>query len=275
MSELYKRWNYPGGEVGVRINSPKPNFFRLQSSDDLIAMLMTLDAYYRRTDEHITEITIPYLPYARQDRVATIGDPLAISVLARIIGTSGVKVVKSLDVHSDASRATFFNSGIELQSMSPSLFIDAYLLHISAKKSKVALVSPDKGAINKTKMYLKDLEITNSIFCEKKRNPDTGALDGFNLFETNVQDFKSPEDLTDLVIVDDICDGGGTFLGIADVLRKVYPKGKYKLHLWTSHGIYSRGLEVLAEKFDTIGSTNSFDHGIDHPNLYTIYAFAD
>lgn len=270
MSELYKRWNYPGGEVGVRINNPKPNFFRLQSSDDLIAMLMTLDAYYRRTGEYITEITIPYLPYARQDRVATIGDPLAISVLARIIGTSRVKVVRSLDVHSDASRATFFNNDIELQSMSPSLFIDAYLLHISAKKSKVALVSPDKGAINKTKMYLKDLEITNSIFCEKKRNPDTGALDGFNISLSSVNG-----NVTDLVIVDDITDGAGTFLGIAKMLRKVYPKGKYKLHLWTSHGIYSKGLNIIAEEFDTIGSTNSFIHGLDHPNLYTIYAFSD
>jgi ribose-phosphate pyrophosphokinase len=73
-----------------------------------------------------------------------------------------------------------------------------------------------------------------------------------------------------VVVVDDICDGGGTFLGVAAAMRARYG-GALQLHLFTSHGIYSKGAHVLLESaYQTIGSTDSFSHGIAHSRLYTI-----
>ena len=81
------------------------------------------------------------------------------------------------------------------------------------------------------------------------------------------------EGITDLVITDDICDGGGTFHGVAAALREVYGND-FKLHLWTSHGIYSKGVEELLKTFDTLGCTNSFVNDFtETPNVHTIVAF--
>lgn len=76
MKPAYKIWKYNGGEIGVRVENPEAfdTVFRIQSSDDLIAMFMAINAYEYDTDNDITSITIPYLPYARQDRIATHGD---------------------------------------------------------------------------------------------------------------------------------------------------------------------------------------------------------
>ena len=57
------------------------------------------------------------------------------------------------------------------------------------------------------------------------------------------------------VIVDDICDGGGTFLGLATELKA---KNAGELILIVTHGIFSKGLESLTSVFDKIYSTNSF-----------------
>ncbi|HUF99216.1 MAG TPA: hypothetical protein VMM60_13885, partial [Ilumatobacter sp.] len=56
------------------------------------------------------------------------------------------------------------------------------------------------------------------------------------------------------VVVDDICDGGGTFIGLANAIG--HPK--HRMRLWTSHGIYSKPLEPLLERFERIASTDSF-----------------
>jgi len=55
--------------------------------------------------------------------------------------------------------------------------------------------------------------------------------------------------------VDDICDGGGTFLGLATALKE---KNAGKLSLIVSHGIFSKGFEELNKSFDTVFTTNSF-----------------
>jgi len=57
------------------------------------------------------------------------------------------------------------------------------------------------------------------------------------------------------LIVDDICDGGGTFLGLAKELKS---KNAGKLYLAISHGIFSKGFESLAKDFQKIFTTDSF-----------------
>jgi len=79
--------------------------------------------------------------------------------------------------------------------------------------------------------------------CEKKRNLETGSLSGFVV----------PQDLggRPTLIIDDICDGGGTFMGIA---QEVYA---LPLGLYVTHGIFSRGFDKLKECFTRIYASDS------------------
>jgi len=220
----------------------------------------------------VTSITIPYLPYARQDRIATKGDPLAIAVLASLISAAGITHVKTFDLHSHDSILIFKKLGIELESISPVKYIEQYLHEIGiVSLDKVAFIAPDKGAHEKTQRYCSALDVDKAIQCGKTRSPIDGSLMGFfvdNDFSVSKERLER-EGVTDLVIVDDICDGGGTFLGVADAICKTYGDD-FKLHLWTTHGIYSKGLDVLLYMFDTLGCTNSFTHNLSHDELITI-----
>jgi ribose-phosphate pyrophosphokinase len=58
----------------------------------------------------------------------------------------------------------------------------------------------------------------------------------------------------DCLIVDDLCDGGYTFITLADKLRK---NGARRVYLYVSHGLFSKGFPPLFAKIDHIYCTNS------------------
>ena len=267
--KLCKSWVYPGGEVGVRALARASRLLaRVQSSEDLLRLVMWLggaqDAAGRPTVERVL---VPYLPYARQDRRAVEGDPNAVEVLARALASTGVREWAAFDVHSERAIAAFSAAGCRLISESPLEHLEGYLASIQGENTW--LVSPDKGAAKKVEGYARALasRVRGAIVCEKVRDSHTGGLGQFRI--------PAPPELGAdpvLVIADDICDGGGTFHGVASVLRAHYGAA-LPLHLFTTHGIYSRGLDALLEVFATLGSTDSFLHGKSHPRLVTIPLF--
>jgi ribose-phosphate pyrophosphokinase len=161
---------------------------------------------------------------------------------------------------------------MRLHDISPIPFFMQYFDRVIPDKTPVVLVSPDKGATQKTLKYAAALEkagdnIIGVIQCAKVRDPETGKLAGFckeTFRDNNGTRYYGTEDAIiepaigaakpEYVIVDDICDGGGTFIGIRESLFK--PEDK--VHLWTTHGIYSKGLWPLLKCFSTVGSTDSF-----------------
>lgn len=96
------------------------------------------------------------------------------------------------------------------------------------------------------------------LHAEKERDPKTGKLSGFLVPER--KEFKS----NSVLIVDDICDGGGTFLGLAPELYDL------DLYLYVTHGIFSKGLTDLSKSFKHIYTTDSFNHGLNHESLTII-----
>jgi len=86
------------------------------------------------------------------------------------------------------------------------------------------------------------------VECSKVRDVKTGQLSNFKVYTENLNKKTC-------VVVDDICDGGGTFLGLA---KKLKAKNCGKLILIVTHGIFSKGLEKLEEAYDVIYSTDSF-----------------
>ena len=110
------------------------------------------------------------------------------------------------------------------------------------------LISPDKGASLKTKAIGKLYDIP-VIYCNKARDSSNGFIvyDEVNCIE--IRD-KS------VLIVDDLCDGGMTFILLAKMLRKSSPKS---LSLYVTHGIFSKGKSVLTDAgINTIHCINDF-----------------
>ena len=241
---------FPGGEVNINLNITEDEiatrvrgrseivlYAHLQNSDDVMAMILTVDALRRVFFGCKVILYMPYLPYARQDRVCNVGESLSLAVIAQLINSCNFKHVVIADPHSDVAPALINNCLIETQ-------VDIFG-KLRNDWSNIHIVAPDAGATKKAEVFAKAVGAASVIQCMKKRDLATGQLSGF----------VCTEDVTDkhLFILDDICDGGGTFLGLRAILSAAAT-----VELAVTHGIFSKGLDVVANAFDRVYTTNSF-----------------
>ena len=242
---IFQSFTFSGGEPHIKIS---PDFdvnqkviitHRLNSFNDLGLLCTSVDAL-RRMDVKRIELFIPYFPGARQDRVMIKGECLSVKVYADIINTLQLDKVFVFDAHSEVTPALVNNCEVILNHT----FIEAV---IKAIGSSIKLISPDGGALKKIYKVSEFLGGVEVVECSKSRDVKTGRLSGFKVYEEDLNGI-------DCLIVDDICDGGGTFVGLAEELKK---KNAGKLYLAVSHGIFNKGFEVL-DCFEKIFTTNSF-----------------
>jgi ribose-phosphate pyrophosphokinase len=193
-------------------------------------------------------IVMPYFPGGRQDRVMVAGESLTVKVYADIINALQVSTITILDPHSDVTSALLDNCVV----LTNHPFIDLVQPHIP---DDTILISPDAGASKKISALAKRLGISLVLECGKKRDTITGKLSGFNVPAENLKNKPC-------LIVDDICDGGGTFLGLGEELKK---KNSGDLFLAVSHGIFSKGLNHLSETFKQIFTTDSISSNYSPP----------
>ena len=97
-----------------------------------------------------------------------------------------------------------------------------------------------------------------ACFARKKRDESTGSVSGFKI--ANPEIFKEGEQID---VIDDLCDGGGTFCGIIKELRKLNPG---KVILQVTHAIQKQGIEKAASLYDEVYITNSY-HDWDKEDL--------
>jgi ribose-phosphate pyrophosphokinase len=228
---------------------------RVTSSEAFMQLLLATDAL-RRAGFRKISAWLPYFPAARQDRIMMPGEPLSVKVYAQIINAQGYERVMVFDPHSDVTPAL-----LDRAEVTTSLPFVQKVLQLLDNQS-LCLVAPDAGATKKTHKLAQQLGGMEVVACEKIRDVKTGHLSGFSVFS---DDLKGK----DCLITDDICDGGGTFLGIADALRK---KGAGWVYLAVSHGIFSHGFEKLEAALDGIFTTDSFKD-ITHPAVKQIPLF--
>ncbi|SDD57516.1 ribose-phosphate diphosphokinase [Pedobacter soli] len=241
----FQSFVFAGGEPHIKIGS---NFdpasvvqltHRINSFNDLGLICTTVDALKRMGVKTI-KLFIPYFPAARQDRVMVPGEPLTVKVYADIINALGLDNVTVFDPHSEVTPALLNNCTV----ITNHVFIQEVVAQIG---EGVRLISPDGGALKKIYKVSEFLGGAEVVECSKSRDVKTGKLSGFKVY---ADDLKG----TDCLIVDDICDGGGTFIGLAEELKN---KNAGKLYLAISHGIFSKGFNELAKYFDQIFTTDS------------------
>jgi ribose-phosphate pyrophosphokinase len=175
------------------------------------------------------------------DRAISWAEPFSLDVVARLINGAGFSQVRILDVHSEVATRLIRNS--------ENLLPFAVVSQVGTSLGNPRLVCPDKGARERVEKLAGFSDYESIAYCKKVRDLATGVLSGFEVTEWGLVKGQ------DTLIVDDICDGGGTFVGLAKELRKA---GAKKVNLFVTHGIMSKGWNL--EGIDHIYTTDSCTH---------------
>lgn len=229
--DVFDITNYPAGERHVRVRdgvnpaSISTIEATVRNFDEL-AMVVTADRILRRIGRRV-EWFIPYFPFARHDRRNDSNDGFELELALEMIREVDVIVA---DPHSEMTA--------QLRHFSQAEVVDRFVAAGLFDDDPIVVI-PDAGAAKKAYSWINGRTVVQAL---KRRDVRTGALSGFEVLADDL-------DGRPCVIIDDICDGGGTFLGIADELRKV---NAGPLTLAVTHGLFTKGVDHLLASFDTI-----------------------
>jgi ribose-phosphate pyrophosphokinase len=261
----FSNFTFKGGEPHIKILMPHMSVemnrievyisHRIMDYRDLGLLEVAVDAL-RGLGFTKLFLTLPYFPGARQDRRMVEGEPFTSAIYVKALSKMNFIEIVSMDLHSDVVAGMFavLDSPRKFHDISNHLFVDECLVDIEGKDSDdtdVTIISPDAGSNKKIKAL--GMHLSNDMYsypivkCDKTRDVLTGEITGFEVYSGNLNG-------RDAVIVDDICDGGGTFIGLAEELKK---RGAKRVFLVVTHGIFSRGIKVLTDVFDGVYCTNS------------------
>lgn len=240
----YEIFTFPDGQPHIKILSDVSNdkvviSTRILNPTDLILLALAVDVLRQKSCYSIS-LGISYLMGGRMDRRISRDEPFTLKVIARFINSLEFEWVHLLDPHSDMSVGLIDNAVL----MDNHLFISKVLEDFVYNP---VLAAPDVGAAKKT-FDLAAKHGGKMIQCMKHRDMKTGKLSHFSV---DVDDLKGQH----VLVVDDICDGGGTFVGLAKVLRE---KNAGDLYLAVTHGIFSKGFDELKLHYKRIYSTDSY-----------------
>jgi len=190
------------------------------SSENLMEMLLMLDAAKRASARHITAV-MPYFGWARQDRKDKPRVPIAAKLVAKMLEVAGATRIITMDLHADQIQG-FFEKPVD-HLFASTLFLP-YLKSLNLENLTIA--SPDMGGSKRAYAYSKALE-SDVVICYKQREKANvishmeliGEVSGKNV-----------------VLVDDMVDTAGTLTKAADLMME---RGALSVRAITTHAILS------------------------------------
>lgn len=198
--------------------------FESESEFIHLAQLKELLDYYNL--EFVT-LQITYLPYARQDKPVSNNTTFALKTFSKLLNRLNFNKIIINDAHS-IKYLLIKNS---LSNIETSISQHNFLV----KNLNIDLICyPDHNAY--MKYNNSNIEF---IYAEKIRDPSTGEILSHILFNSNQLNLKNNKKT---LIIDDICDGGYTFISLARLLKE---QGVTDINLFVTHGIFSNGLKIL------------------------------
>ncbi len=217
---------FKDGEIMVRIdeNIRGTDVFIIQPTlppaDNLLELLIIIDACYRASAKRITAV-VSYYGYARQDRKDQPRVPITAKLVANLITVAGAHRVLALELHA-AQIQGFFDIQVD------NLFAAPVLLeYIRGKKFKdLTVVSPDVGGIKMGRAFAKRLGANLAI--ADKRRTATDSSDIMNI----IGDVRG----CDIIILDDIISTGGTITQAAEALKDA---GAGRIVAAATHPVFS------------------------------------
>lgn len=257
--EVAQPFKFPGGELHLKniaenVLSVKAWIadVRGAQSDELITAALLANVAHQRQTPFI--LMLPYLPAARADR----GEPLGARVYADIVKSMNPQQIIGIDPHS--TYITNYYEDIlpgKLTTLNPYPLLQRALKDAGHENRYNAVIAPDKGAVPRASTVAKALGI-DLYQATKHRDFDTGQILGIEMTET------LPES-GNYLIFDDICDGGGTFIGLANATGLHHTQ----LGLWVTHGIFSGKAPDLRRYYRHIYTTDSHP-GHSRPGVATV-----
>lgn len=203
------------------------------------------------------ELKIQTAPDQRADKKTVPGEGTPAYVTSAFIGNMGFDSITIYDVHSDV-----FAKGLRLHSQRPVVHHSALWCFTKAMEKHTTKVLPtdfvvavDEGAIHRAeefaKAYLATPELTSLmhvIYCDKNRD-EMGKITGHVITKTSAPSHAETSQ-ANFWIIDDMCDGGATFISVAKLLRESFRFNK--LNLYVTHGLFSKGKNELLKVYDNV-----------------------
>jgi len=196
------------------VGSTHPN------SDNLMEMLLMLDAAKRSSARHISAV-IPYFGWARQDRKDKPRVPIAAKLIAKMLETAGATRIITMDLHADQIQG-FFEKPVD-HLFASTIFLP-YLQSLNLDNLTIA--SPDMGGSKRAYAYSKFLK-SDVVICYKQREK-ANVISHMELIG-NVEG-------KNVVLVDDMVDTAGTLTKAADLMME---RGALSVRAVCTHPILS------------------------------------
>ncbi|HPE47593.1 MAG TPA: ribose-phosphate pyrophosphokinase [Hyphomonas sp.] len=224
-------------EIFIRVdeNVRGEDVFVIQSTshpanDNLMQLLIMMDALKRASARRVTAV-IPYFGYARQDRKTDGRTPISAKLVANLISTAGADRVLTVDLHAGQIQG-FFDIPTDNLFGSPVMVDD---IKERFGKDKIIVVSPDVGGVVRARSLAKRLDADLAIV--DKRRPEAGKSEVMNI----IGDVNKKR----CIMLDDICDSGGTLANAAAALKE---HGATSVSAYVTHGVLSGNAVEKIEK---------------------------
>ena len=252
---------FPSGEVSLRLtdveimDTPIRLFKITINNSNLAGNLMLINGivdalknkYKAASSEMKVALELPYFPYSRQDRYCQEGESFSLKVFVDNLSPY-IRIIRTDDIHSDVLEKllderyiTFYNHS-QLRGLIETLDSSSVDFH----SAYTCIISPDKGATLKSKEIADYFHVP--LLQMYKTRTENGIV-------SEVGHASGRIDTSSCLIVDDICDGGATFIQAAKALNA---KGIMNIDLFVTHGFFSNGFEELNKYFKNIYCKNNY-----------------
>lgn len=220
------------------------------SSENLMEMLLMLDAAKRASARHITAV-IPYFGWARQDRKDKPRVPIAAKLVAKMLEAAGATRIITMDLHADQIQG-FFEKPVD-HLYASTLFLP-YLKNLNLEE--LCIASPDMGGSKRAYAYSRALEC-EVVICYKQR-AKANVISHMEL----IGDVKGKN----VVLVDDMVDTAGTLTKAADLMME---RGALSVRAVTTHGLLSGDAhdKITKSKLTELIITDSIPVDRDQPKI--------
>lgn len=256
MKLQHTHFSLPDGQTHIKFNEHETNIeqcnynvaeisCRITNNDELMNVLYLTEVLRRKSLKNIS-LKIYYLLGARMDRPISDFEPYTLKVIANVLNSQNYHSVEIFFPHSRVS-LDLINNSCEMHKKQLTFYEES--INNFARSDRISVVLPDEGAVKRFYSTFADKLTIHAPYdiveCAKKRDMNTGKLSGFRVVSGQLN--------SRCVILDDLCDGGGTFVGLSSVLRE---HGTNEVGLVVPHGIFSKGKSL--QNISSIYTTNSF-----------------
>ena len=190
------------------------------TSENLMEMLLMIDAAKRASAKHITAV-MPYFGWARQDRKDKPRVPIAAKLVANLLETAGATRVITMDLHADQIQGFF---EIPVDHLYASTIFVPYIKSLNLEN--LCIASPDMGGSKRAHSYAKFLN-SDVVICYKQRKK-ANVIEKMEL----IGDVEGKN----VILVDDMVDTAGTLVKASEIMKE---KGAVSVRAICTHALLS------------------------------------